>query len=314
MDKDTSRAPIHHQPVLYQESITNLRLRKGGCYIDATIGAGGHAIGILNAIAPDGKLIGLDKDQAAIDICHQKLADLDNRVLLVKASYDKMKNIIENAGWNCTDGILFDLGVSSMQFDQGERGFSFSKDAPLDMRFDQDQEITGYDIINQSSEVDLAAIIWNFGEDPHARRIAAAIIRNRPLHSTVELSNVISRAYGNHQRGRIHPATRTFQALRMAVNKELETLHNGLAQALDCLCSQGRLVVISFHSLEDRLVKHFFQRESRDCICPPDQPICQCGHQARIKVITRHPIKPAQEEVIHNPRARSAKLRAAEKI
>lgn len=314
MDKEYSRASIHHQPVLYQESITNLGLKKGGSYIDATIGAGGHAFGILNATAPDGKLIGLDKDQAAIEISHQKLASFLDRIFLVKASYDEMKKIIEIAGWNCADGILFDLGISSMQVDWETRGFSFLKDAPLDMRFDQDQELTAYDIVNQSSESDLANIIWNFGEDLNARRIAAAIIQSRPIRTTMELANIISRVYGNHKRGKIHPATRTFQALRMAVNKELETLQNGLEQALDCLCSQGRVVVISFHSLEDRLVKHFFQQESRNCICPPEQLICQCNHQARIRVITRHPIKPSQEEVIRNPRARSAKLRAAEKI
>jgi 16S rRNA (cytosine1402-N4)-methyltransferase len=314
MDEAKPRKHGHHRPVLYQESISNLRLKKGGCYIDATIGAGGHAIGILEAIAPDGKLIGIDKDQDAIEISNQNLVDFGDRVLLIKASYDMMKTLVENTGWDCVDGILFDLGVSSMQFDRGERGFSFSKDAPLDMRFDQDQELTASDIINQFSEKDIAAIIWSYGEDSLARRIAAAIVGNRPINSTVELANIINKVYGNRPGNRIHPATRTFQALRMAVNNELETLEDGLEQALDCLCSQGRLVVISFHSLEDRLVKHFFQRENRDCICPPEQLVCQCGHKARIKVITRHPIKPTQEEVNQNPRARSAKLRAAEKI
>jgi 16S rRNA (cytosine1402-N4)-methyltransferase len=224
----------------------------------------------------------------------------------------ELTSLLSQAGWEAVDGIVFDLGVSSMQFDTPERGFSFQHDAPLDMRFSPDGPISAAELVNQMSEAELAEIIFRYGEDRNARRIARAIVRTRPLRTTKQLAAVVAGAGGS--KDHIHPATRTFQALRIAVNDELKSIETALPQAISVLNSGGRLAIISFHSLEDRIVKEIFNRESTDCLCPPRQPVCACGHKAIIRKVTRKPIVPAESEISENPRARSAKLRIAEKL
>lgn len=302
-----------HSPVLYQLSIDILQPRSPGRYVDGTLGAGGHAAGILKASQPEGRLLGLDVDDQALEIARRVLSPYGGRSLIRKGSYADLHIHLNKLGWACVNGIILDLGLSSMQLDSAQRGFSFLQEAPLDMRFDQDGAIRADEIINTWDEKRLAQIFWEYGEDPKSRQIADAIIRHRPLKTTTQLADLIVKVYGG-RRGKVHPATRSFQALRIAVNHELETLKRGLEQAVSALCAQGRLAVICFHSLEDRMVKQFFQRESRDCICPPDQPVCTCGHRASITILTRKPRSPSVEEIEKNPRSRSAKLRAIEKI
>ncbi len=300
-----------HVSVLYQQIITALRPRSSGCYVDGTVGAGGHAWGILQASTPDGLLLGLDVDEKALEIARSRLADFSNRVWLQHASYASLSSLLLAQGWDHVDGIVVDLGVSSMQIDSPERGFSFLKDGPLDMRFDPSQSISAADLVNQATEEELAEIFWQYGEEPHSRRIARAIIAARPFSTTLELAALIARNAGKP--GKIHPATRSFQALRIAVNRELSSLSDFLPQAVNALAPGARLAVISFHSLEDRIVKQFFRFESRDCICPPEQPVCTCNHKASIIEIARRPIEATEEEIRVNPRSRSAKLRVAEK-
>ncbi len=280
--------------------------------MDGTVGAGGHAAGILEASQPGGLLLGLDVDPQALALARQKLAPFGERAWLKKASYTRIPEQIALLGWEAVDGILLDLGASSMQFDSPARGFSFLADGPLDMRFDPDAPLTAAEIVNTWPEQELAALLYRYGEEPAARRIARAIVQARPLRGTLALAALIERTIG--RRGPRHPATRTFQALRIAVNGELDALETALPRAVQVLAPGGRLAVIAFHSLEDRLVKEFFRRESRDCLCPPRQPVCTCGHKATLREIVRRPITPTEEEIAHNPRARSARLRIAEKI
>ena len=281
--------------------------------MDATVGAGGHAAGILQASSPEGELLGLDLDPQALELASQRLFAFRSRVILKQASYTSLQEQIAALGWSVVHGVLMDLGVSSMQIDTPERGFSFQTEGPLDMRFGPSLSNTAADLVNQMSESDLADLIWEYGEERHARRIARSIVQARPIRTTTQLADVILKA-ARGERGKIHPATRTFQALRIAVNEELKGLADTLPQAVQALAPGGRLAVISFHSLEDRIVKQFMRRESRDCICPPEQPVCICGHKASIKEITRRPIVASEEEIAANPRARSAKLRVAEKL
>lgn len=300
-----------HVSVLYQSIITALRPKSSGTYVDGTVGAGGHAWGILNQSSPDGKLLGLDVDDHALEIARRRLAVFADRVRLSHSSYTALSSELLTSGWDHVDGIVVDLGVSSMQIDSPERGFSFLKDGPLDMRFDPSQSVSAADIVNNSSETDLADLLWRYGDETHSRHIARAIVNARPLHTTLELAKVIAKNSGKP--GKINPATRSFQALRIAVNQELASLSSFLPQAIQALAPGGRLAVISFHSLEDRIVKQFFRLESRDCICPPEQPVCTCNHKASIIEITRRPIEAEEEEIKVNPRSRSAKLRVAEK-
>jgi 16S rRNA (cytosine1402-N4)-methyltransferase len=300
-----------HVSVLYQQIITVLRPKSSGFYVDGTVGAGGHAWGILNASSPDGMLIGLDVDQNALEIARGRLSDFADRVRLIHSSYTALTSVLLASSWDHVDGILIDLGVSSMQIDSPERGFSFLKDGPLDMRFDPSQSVSAADIVNKNSEEDLANILWQYGEEQHSRRIARAIVNARPFHTTLELANLIAKNAGKS--GKIHPATRSFQAFRIAVNRELTSLSDFLPKAIQALVPGGRLAVIAFHSLEDRIVKQFFRLESRDCICPPEQPVCTCNHKASIIEITRRPIEAEEDEKKQNPRSRSAKLRVAEK-
>jgi 16S rRNA (cytosine1402-N4)-methyltransferase len=302
-----------HLPVLYQEILSAIQPQSPGRYIDCTLGSGGHAQGILEACAPYGRLLGFDLDPEAIAITSQRLRVFGERVTLVNASYTSLLSEIHRLGWQTVSGVMLDLGVSSMQFDQPKRGFSFREDAPLDMRFNPSNGESAAYLVNTLGEKELADILWRDGEERLSRRIARSIVRNRPITTTRELAELIRREYGGTPT-RIHPATRTFQALRITVNRELDTLEDVLPQAVQALASGGRLAVIAFHSLEDRIVKQFFQRESKDCICPPEQPACTCRHRASIRVITKHPITPGESELQANERARSAKLRVAEKL
>ena len=302
-----------HAPVLYQLSIDILQPESKGRYIDGTLGAGGHARGILEASRPDGNLLGLDVDDQALEIAASNLKDFRDRAIIKKSSYAELDQQMSSIGWDCANGIILDLGVSSMQLDTAERGFSFIKEAPLDMRFNQSGGISADELLNTWDERAIADIIWKFGEEPKSRQIAREIVARRPLKTTTDLAVLVLSVYKS-ERGKVHPATKTFQAIRMAVNQELETLEKGLRKSAEALCVNGRLVVISFHSLEDRIVKQFFQRESRDCICPPEQLVCTCGHKASIRMVTKKPLIPTGEEIERNPRSRSAKLRAIEKI
>jgi 16S rRNA (cytosine1402-N4)-methyltransferase len=311
MGKQSDQPP--HQPVLYQEILNILKPKSSGTYIDGTLGAGGHAFGILKASQPSGKLIGFDIDSQALSIAQKQLEVFGSRVIIRKDSFANIKTCLEELSVNCAQGIILDLGVSSMQLDTERRGFSFTKEAPLDMRFNMSSEKTAAYLVNQLPSEEIADILFRFGEERHSRKIANAIIQNRPIQTTTQLAEIVTGIYRGN-RGKTHPATRTFQALRIAVNDELLTLKKGLHEGIKSLCGGGRMAVISFHSLEDRIVKQFFHQESIDCICPPKQPACTCGHQASIILITRKPIVPEKEEIESNPRSRSAKLRVIEKI
>ncbi|MCX6065603.1 MAG: 16S rRNA (cytosine(1402)-N(4))-methyltransferase RsmH [Chloroflexi bacterium] len=311
-------ASAPHLPVLYQTIITALEPKSGGRYIDGTLGAGGHAAGILAQSSPSGELLGLDLDPQALAIAHERLAPFGERAHIVQASYTAMKIEAAKLAWDAVDGIILDFGVSSMQLDTPERGFSFLHSGPLDMRFTPNAPVSGAgtlsaaDLVNTLPEDELANIIFRYGEERLSRKIARTIVNNRPIYTTTELADLILKYIGKKER--IHPATRTFQALRIAVNNELESVEMVLPLAVMLLKPGGRLAVISFHSLEDRLTKEYFRRESVDCICPPKQPICTCNHKAIIKELNRKPIEADEAEKQDNSRSRSAKLRMAEKL
>jgi len=302
-----------HQPVLYKEIIHALQPHHGGRYVDGTLGAGGHARGILEASVPDGQLLGLDVDPQALALARKILAPYERRIHLVQASYTSLSDQLAQLGWDEVDGIVLDLGASSMQFDTPERGFSFAHDAPLDMRFGPSMLKTAADLVNESSERELADLLYRYGEERESRKIARAIVKARPLHTTRELAAVIE-AVSPRRGDRIHPATRTFQALRIAVNEELASIEAVLPQTVTSLKSGGRLAVISFHSLEDRIVKDFFREQSKDLINPPYEQIYKEERKATLKEVNRKPITPSDEEIKSNPRARSAKLRIVEKL
>jgi 16S rRNA (cytosine1402-N4)-methyltransferase len=301
-----------HKPVLFQEVLEHLKPSSGRYYIDATVGAGGHTSGLLMASKPDGIVLAFDRDPEAISYAREQLKEFKERVILVNASYEDMGVVAAVHGISEVDGILMDLGLSSRQLDNRDRGFSFMGDGLLDMRYDSSSGITAAHLINTLSEEDMADIFWRYGEERRSRRYAKAIVRERPISSTSQLARVILIESGG--RSRIHPATRIFQALRIAVNDELEILAKGLAAAVKLLKSGGRLAVISFHSLEDRIVKHFIREQSRDCICPPEYPVCICDTQPILRAVNRRVIRPSDVEVNSNPRSRSARMRVAEKI
>ena len=304
--------PTAHRPVLYKEIIHALQPRSPGRYVDGTVGAGGHARGILEACAPDGCLLGLDVDPQALALARETLAPYDARVRLVQASYVSLRRQLDALGWDLVDGVVLDLGASSMQFDTAARGFSFQEEGPLDMRFDPAAPFTAAQLVNELPQEELADLIFRYGEERNARRIARAIVAARPLKTTKELAAVIENATGRI--GRIHPATLTFQALRIAVNEELDALSEVLPQAAAALKPGGRLAVIAFHSLEDRKVKEYFREQGRDLINPPYEKIYEIERKATLKEINRKPITAAADEVQANPRARSAKLRIAERL
>jgi 16S rRNA (cytosine1402-N4)-methyltransferase len=306
-------AIMTHRPVLYKEIIHALQPRRGGHYVDGTLGAGGHARGILEACSPDGLLLGLDVDPQALALARETLAPYEGRIHLVQASYISMAEQLAALKWPAVDGIVLDLGASSMQFDNAERGFSFMQDGPLDMRFGPHALQSAADLVNSLPERDLADLIFEYGEDRDSRKIARAIVEHRPLRTTRELVAVIEKA--SPRRGdRLHPATQTFQALRIAVNDELAAVGKTLPQAVAALGPGGRLAVISFHSLEDRIVKEYFRDQSKDIVNPPYEKIYEEERKAVVKLVNRKPILPSDEETKENPRARSAKLRVVEKL
>jgi 16S rRNA (cytosine1402-N4)-methyltransferase len=306
--------PIH-VPVLLDEVLAGLQPRRGGYFVDCTVGLGGHAAAILEKISPSGRLLGIDADPEAIKLSQDKLSNYGEAVTLVNDNFANLEAICRRYHFHPVDGILFDLGVSSLQLDTAERGFSFHLDAPLNMRFDPGQGLTASDIVNSFSEQELAKLIEKYGEERHSRRIARYIVQNRPIATTVELARLVNQASGAPtRRGKIHPATRTFMALRIAVNSELQNLELALKQTIDLLRPGGRLTVISYHSLEDRIVKQFMRDAASGCLCPPGTVICRCGHTPTLKLISRKVIKPTSLEMESNPRSRSAKLRIAERL
>lgn len=309
---------MFHTPVMVREVITSLRCRAGAIYVDGTVGGGGHAEAILLSTAPDGLLIGIDADGDALREAEKRLAPFGKRKILVKGNFADMDAILAERNIGKVDGILFDLGVSSHQLDTAERGFSFSMDAPLDMRMDRSRGISAYDLIHTLPGEELERIIRDYGEERMARRIARSIVESRKhslIRTTADLASLVVRAFP-HEAGhqRIHPATRTFQALRIAVNDELACLHRAVTDGTKRLKPGGRFSVISFHSLEDRIVKNAFRAGEKGCICPPDLPVCACGLKPTLKVLTKKPDTPGEAEIHDNPRSRSAKLRTAERI
>jgi 16S rRNA (cytosine1402-N4)-methyltransferase len=301
-----------HVPVLYFEVLELLRPHPNGRFIDGTLGAGGHTAGILRASAPNGRVLAFDRDLEAISFTRKRLFDFGNRVTYVHANFAEMGTLAPANGFDEVDGVLLDFGLSSRQLANGQRGFSFIKEGPLDMRYDSTTGPTAADLLNNSTESDLSDILWRFGEVRQSRRVARLIVENRPIKTTTELADLISGS--TPRRGRIHPATQTFQALRIAVNRELEAVEQGVAAAVGLLGTSGRLAVISFHSLEDRFVKRYFRDLSRDCTCPPEQLVCSCGGQASFRLVTRKAVKASEQELSKNPRSRSARLRVIEKI
>jgi 16S rRNA (cytosine1402-N4)-methyltransferase len=308
----------YHEPVLLEETIAALNCCDGGVYVDGTVGGGGHAALILERSAPDGFLLGLDVDIDALQAAETRLMPFGPRKKLVKANYADIRQVLADQNISRVDGILLDLGVSSHQLDAAERGFSFAQEALLDMRMDSESCQSAYEVVNTCSERELKAIIRQYGEEIMAGRIARAITEKRkdaPIRTTTELAAIVAGALPKTSRHRkIHPATRTFQALRIYVNNELANLYQAIYNGTDCLKVGGRFAIISFHSLEDGIVKNVFRTLEKGCICPSDMPFCTCGQKPRLKVISRKPISPSQEEIEANPRSRSARLRTAERI
>jgi len=304
-------APVH-TPVLVNEVVEALAVQPGGRYVDGTLGGGGHAAAILEQSSPGGQLLGIDADPEAIRVASTRLQAYKSSTLLLNENLVNLQAVCLKYDFQPVHGILFDLGLSSLQLSEGRRGFSFQRDGPLDMRLSPSQEVTAADIINQSSEAELAHIIRTYGEEAHSYKIARYLVKERPIKTTFQLVQAVEDAIGG-RKGRIHPATKTFQALRIAVNHELENLESALMQAVKLLGFDGRLVVISYHSLEDRVVKQFMQKESRDCICPPGTPTCICGHSACLRLVNKKVVTPSLQEVELNRRSRSAKLRVAER-
>lgn len=312
MDRSPSAAA--HLPVMVPQVLEVLAVHPGGSYVDATVGLGGHAEAILEA-APGGRLLGLDQDPAALEVARVRLAKFGQGAVLAHGNFRELEQHARRAGFQAVDGVLMDLGVSSMQLDTPTRGFSFQEEAALDMRMDPSSPVTAAEIVNDWDEEDLANVIWRYGEERRSRSIARAIVARRPIRGTRDLVSAIEQAVGRGRERQIHPATLTFQALRIAVNQELDSLEDALPQAHGLLDGAGaRLAVISFHSLEDRIVKNYLRRESTDCVCPPRTPQCVCGHVATLRLVTRRAMRPSPAEVAANPRARSARLRAAEAL
>ncbi len=307
-----------HVPVLYQEIIFYLQPCPGGKYIDGTIGAGGHSAGLLEGSAPDGRVLGLDRDVEAIEFSRNRLVAAGERLALVQTSFAEMDQVARRQGFTAVDGILIDLGLSSRQLASAERGFSFRLDGPLDMRFDTTSGLTAAELLETLDESALSEMLRRYGEVRQNRKVARAILEARPVDTTVQLAELVAQLETKDRRnkssGRIHPATKVFQALRIAVNEELEALQKVLPAAVDLLRPGGRLAVISFHSLEDRMVKQFIREKSRDCVCPPEQPICNCDTRPVLRPVTRKVIRPTDDEVARNPRSRSARLRVAERL
>lgn len=306
---------FHHIPVLFNETIEMLDCKPGDIIVDGTLGGGGHAQAILERILPGGTLIGIDRDPDALEAASRRLDKYQDSLITVHDNFANLESILDKLGIEAIDGMIMDLGVSSYQLDKGSRGFSYQSDAPLDMRMDPTQELSAHDVVNKYDERRLARIISQYGEEKWAARIAKFIVNNRPINTTEELAQVIKAAIPAKARRRgPHPAKRTFQAIRIEVNKELEILEGAIESAVSKLRPGARLCIITFHSLEDRIVKNTFRKLQNPCSCPPNAPICICGNQPLVKVITRKPIIPSEQEISQNPRSRSAKLRACQKL
>jgi 16S rRNA (cytosine1402-N4)-methyltransferase len=303
-----------HQPVMLAETLDALAVQPGGVYLDATLGGGGHSIAILDASAPDGRVLGIDLDPRSLDLASRRLEPYGERFKPLGGSYRDMVALARSLGVSQMNGVVMDLGFSYRQIGAAGYGFSFQNDEPLDMRYDPANPLTAADVVNNYSEQELARIIYQYGEEPRSRQIARRIVGSRPVQSTAQLARLIASAMGPRRGRRIHPATRSFQAIRIEVNDELGNLDEGLNAAVQLLAPMGRLAVISYHSLEDRAVKIFLQRQSTQCICPPEVPVCVCGHQATLKLVHRRVIKPSSKEIEENPRSRSAKLRVAYRL
>ena len=303
-----------HTPVLLSATLDLLNLEANKHVIDATLGLGGHSLEILKRIGSKGKLMAFDQDERNLKEAKKRLKKFEKQVIFIHSNFEHLAEFASKHAFQ-PDAILLDLGLSSPHIDDPERGFSFQKEGPLDMRFDKRQKLTAEKVVNGYSEKDLADIIFHYGEERRSRPIARAIVKARkesPIKTTTDLAKLIGKTI--RARGKIHPATQTFQALRIYVNRELEVLESVLEQALRLLKKGGRLVVISYHSLEDRMVKNFFRDQTRNCICPKELPVCQCNFQKKLYILTRKPIIPDGIEVSRNPRSRSAKLRAAERL
>ena len=304
-----------HQPVLLEETISYLITDLSGIYVDCTLGGGGHLKRLFASLQQDARVIAIDKDRDILEKT-RKTIQVAN-VTFCHSDFSRLTQVLAEQNINKVDGIMLDLGVSSFQLDIADRGFSFHEDARLDMRMNRDQDLTAWDIVNDYSEAEISAILFEYGEERYARRIARRIVTKREensINTTLQLVDIIKSCVpAGYKRGK-HPARKTFQALRIAVNGELDALQSVLPQAVDLLKTGGRLCVITFHSLEDRIVKHFMQEKARDCICPPGLPICICGHQAELKINTRKSVEPDAQECEQNSRARSARLRVATKL
>lgn len=306
-----------HKSVLLDETIESLNIKPNGIYVDGTLGGGGHSYEIAKRLTDGGRLIGIDQDEDAIRAAKERLSEFADRVTIVRDNYCNMPKVLDELGVSKVDGILLDIGVSSYQLDEAERGFTYKQDAPLDMRMDQRQEMTAKDIVNGYSEEDLYRIIRDYGEDKFAKNIAKHIVQARqikPVETTFELDDIIKAAIPMKFRATGgHPAKKTFQAIRIELNRELEVLDESIDAMTDLLNDNGRLCIITFHSLEDRIVKTRFRKNENPCTCPPDFPVCVCGKKPKGKVITRKPIVPDEEELEENKRAKSSKLRVFER-
>lgn len=313
-----SKQKFYHEPVMLKEVLASLKPKPGGIYVDCTVGAGGHSLLILRLTSPDGFLVGLDRDPYAIECANQNLSDYKHRLALVRENFFHLPKVLKGLGITTIDGVLYDLGVSSIQLEAAERGFSYKLDGPLDMRMNPEDPANARELINNLSEAELADIFWSYGEERWAKRIASFIVHERQhclIETTCHLADVVKRAIPAYARRRgPHPAKRAFQALRIAVNRELDILKQSLKDAVSFLKIGGRICVITFHSLEDRIVKVAFKEMATSCICPPDFPVCVCSGRSQLRIATPSFYTPSQEEVEYNPRSRSAKLRVAEKI
>lgn len=302
-----------HKSVLLNETIENLKIKEDGIYADLTLGKGGHSKEILKKLSPKGLLIGLDQDRDAIMAARENLKDFSN-VLYFNENFENIENVLDEAGFNRIDGALMDIGVSSYQIDNGDRGFSYMKDGPLDMRMNEENELTAKKIVNDYSLDELWEIFSKYGEERYSKTIAKAIVDYRKMHeinTTLQLRNIVMKSVNTNE---AHPEKRVFQALRIEVNRELEVLESTLEKIVDRLNKNGRLCVITFHSLEDRIVKNKFKEMSKKCICPPDFPVCICNHEKKVKLISKKPILPSKEELKVNSRSHSAKLRVCERV
>ena len=315
--KEEGTGTFSHYSVLKNEAIEALNIKENGIYVDCTAGGGGHSLEILKRLSPEGRLFCIDRDDAALKACAERLKDYEGRFCTVKSNFSDVGEVLKNEGIGRIDGALLDLGVSSYQLDTAERGFSYMKDAPLDMRMDQSQSFSAYDVVNGYGEGELRRVLYHWGEEQFAPRIARAIVQKRekePIGTTLELAEIIKEAVPLKARATgHHPAKKSFQAIRIEVNKELDIIEPTLRILVSLLQKGGRIAVITFHSLEDRIVKNIFRKNEHPCTCPPEFPVCVCGKKSKGTVVTRKPILPGEEEMETNPRSKSAKLRVFER-